>query len=418
MAFLSLSHKSCTSKWPTAPITTSTMTATIAPDATASSTLNILLYVHGFRGSGRSFARFPIDLERRLHQHGFVSHVFPRFDCRHQLGAATLGVCNYLRRLALGYNVDQADAAVASDAEAAAAVEDQQKQQQQQEGNDGSDMSMTEAMANIDLQADGVPTSRVPTAPAFSFPTADPSATTSRALHKVPAPIKTVRVVLIAHSMGGLVVADALRVLMDPTHSHHALGLDESILPLGVIALDTPYFSLSEDLLDMATAPASQALDFAQTLSAPLPWWAKAGLAVATAVGSMVVAARHGGQYREFLTPLLMESIDERVQRVQFMLDRGVPFKCYYPEVKRPGSTTRTFIFLPAELPEGVRACFTPIPTTLPNPVEAHVHIFDPQENPVHYGFLLADVTDDIRAWLDREPGLEQEQEPEEEALD
>ncbi|KAJ3358672.1 hypothetical protein GGF32_010097 [Allomyces javanicus] len=394
------------------------MTSATAPDATASSTLNILLYVHGFRGSGRSFAKFPIDLERRLHQHGFVSHVFPRFDCRHQLGAATLGVCNYLRRLALGYNVDQADAAVMSDAEAAAAVEDQQKQQQQQqEDSDGSVTSMTEAMANVDLQqADGAPA--VPAAaPDFSFPTADPSPATSRAIPKVPAPTKTVRVVLIAHSMGGLVVADALRILMDPTHAHHVPGLDESIVPLGVIALDTPYFSLSEDLLDMAAAPASRALDVATTISAPLPWWAKAGLAVATAVGSMVVAVRHGGQYREFLTSLLMESIEECVQRVRFMLDRGVPFKCYYPEVKSRDGNTRTFIFLPAVLPEEVRACFTPIPTTLPNPVEAHVHIFDPHENPVHYGFLLADVTDDIRAWLDK-PKPEPEQGPEEEPLD
>ncbi|KAJ3364584.1 hypothetical protein GGF31_008972 [Allomyces arbusculus] len=401
------------------------MTVTTTPDATASSTLNILLYVHGFRGSGRSFAKFPTDLERRLHQHGFVSHVFPRFDCRHQLGAATLGVCNYLRRLALGYNVDQADAAVVSDAEGAAAVEDQQKQQQRQlqEDSDGSSVvSMTEAMANVNLQATN--SAPVPAAPAassaepdLSFPTADVSPSTSRAVPTVPTPTKTVRVALIAHSMGGLVVADALRILMDPTHPHHAPGLDESILPLGVIALDTPYFSLSDDLLDMATTPASRALDVATTLSGPLPWWAKAGLAVATAVGGMVVAARQGGQYREFLAPLLMESIDERVQRVRFMLDRGVPFKCYYPEVKSRDGSTRTFIFLPATLPGEVLACFTPIPTTLPNPVEAHVHIFDPRENPIHYGFLLADVTDDIRSWLGK-PKPEPEQAPEEEPLD
>ncbi|KNE58972.1 hypothetical protein AMAG_03328 [Allomyces macrogynus ATCC 38327] len=139
--------------------------------------------------------------------------------------------------------------------------------------------------------------------------------------------------------MGGLVVADALRILMDSMHASHVPGIDDTITPLGVITLDTPYFGLSADVLAINTEPAAHALlallfAAALTAGAPLPFWMKTGLAAVAVMGGLVAAAPHVKPYREFLKPLFLESMEARVQKIRCMLRRDVPIKCYYSTVR------------------------------------------------------------------------------------
>ncbi|KNE62930.1 hypothetical protein AMAG_08106 [Allomyces macrogynus ATCC 38327] len=319
---------------------------------------NIVLYVHGFLGSEGSFNSFPEDLANELHQHGFDSHVFPQFDCNHELDAATLGVCNYLRLLALGHGSDEAVAAAIHDA------------------NNIHDPNHVRKH--------------------FPFPTAGPSSV-ERARELQLEPTTKVRVVLVAHSMGGLVVSDVVRVLMDKTHPHHISGLDEAVVPLGVIALDTPFFSLSLDVLTSLGEPARNALRTAQQVSGlvSLALVMKITVMAGAAVGTVFWV-----RYRNFLKPLLLQSTGTLLQRLQYLMGVGVPFRCFYPEIRSQGGAVHKFISLPDEgVPAEILEHFAPIATTKATPIEAHMHIFDRAVNGDAYESLLKAVVDVIEAW-------------------
>ncbi|KAJ3358673.1 hypothetical protein GGF32_010098 [Allomyces javanicus] len=314
---------------------------------TALDELNVILFVHGFRGSKRSFAQLPADLERsvncKLAERGCIMLVpiFPRIQCWQEVETATLDLCDYLRHLALGSSPDQVDPSML--------------------------------------------------------------AILSRTFAATASPTRTVRVVLVAHSMGGFVVADALGILMDPTHANHVPGIDDAIIPLGVITLDTPYFGLSNDVLANYTEPTAHALVFVAALAsgAPFPTWVKVGLAAVTAVGGLVAAAPHIKLYREFLKPLFLASMESRVQRIRFMLCRDVPFKSYYSTAERPNEDRKCkFISVPTKLPLDVAQCFTAVDTMLFCPIGAHAHMVDRKAGESVYAPFLADIADEISDWL------------------
>ncbi|KAJ3363933.1 hypothetical protein GGF32_003030 [Allomyces javanicus] len=318
---------------------------------------NIVLYVHGFLGSEGSFNSFPEDLANKLYRHGFDSHVFPQFNCNHKLDAATLGVCNYLRLLALGHGSNEA---------VAAAVHD----------------------ANIIHDPEHVREH-------FPFPTADPSSV-ERAREMQLQPTTKVRVALVAHSMGGLVVSDAVRVLMDKTHPHHIPGLDEAIVPLGVIALDTPFFSLSLDVLMSLGGPASTAISTVNSVSGLL---SMAALAKMTAAVSTAAGTIFWIRYRDFLKPLLFGSTETLLERLCFVMDAGVPFRCFYPQIRNEDGTKQRFISFPEDVPAKVLEHFASIETKKATPIQAHTHIFDCEVNGDAYESLLQNVVDEIETW-------------------
>ncbi|KAJ3370606.1 hypothetical protein GGF31_003920 [Allomyces arbusculus] len=253
---------------------------------------NIILYVHGFLRSEGSLNSFPKDLANELYRHGFDSHVFPQFDCNHKLDAATLGVCNYLRLLALGHGSDEGVAATVHDANN---IHDPEHVREH-----------------------------------LPFPVADPSSV-EHARKMQLTPTTKVRVVLVAHSMGGLVVSDAVRVLIDKSHQHHISGLDEAIVPLGVLAFDTPFFSLSLDVLMSLGGPASTAIGAARSVSSLL---SMAALARATAAVSTAAGTIFWIRYRDFLKPLLFGSTETLLDRLHLLLDKKIPFRCFYPKVR------------------------------------------------------------------------------------
>ncbi|KAJ3364583.1 hypothetical protein GGF31_008971 [Allomyces arbusculus] len=218
-------------------------------------------------------------------------------------------------------------------------------------------------------------------------------------------PTKTVRVVLIAHSMGGLVVADALRILLDPTHANHMPGIDDAIAPLSVITLDTPYFGLSNDVLAIYAKPVAHGLLFAGSLAACTsvlpPFWMKIGLASVAAVGGLVAAAPHVKAYREFLKPLFLTSMESRLRRIQFMLDCNVPFQSYYSTAQNPNTDQIcTFISVPGTLPQDVASSFKAVNTTLTSPIDAHAHMVDQSAGESVYAAFLVGVADEISGWL------------------
>ncbi|ORZ37025.1 hypothetical protein BCR44DRAFT_1431309 [Catenaria anguillulae PL171] len=320
------------------------------PGSSARTARNVVLFVHGFLGSEESFFQFPRHLEARLHElHGFESHTFPAYDCKHSIQVAATRVAQYLRSLVPV--VDETDVDV---------------------GN----------------------------------------------------PAARLNVVLIAHSMGGLVVADAVRMLYDeddgvegsfstsfaiktvastdlvsfrqqPHPPRPRPASQHPINVLGVLAFDSPYFHLHPDMLNLAHRPLANVVDI--VLNGGSLWTKLAALAVPAAIGAAM--ARYLPEYIEFLAPLFAESLTRRVARVQYLLDRGIRFACFYPKLAQSNPKPWTFIYLPTALPPHISALFHPIPTNLTNPLEAHTHIFDAQLNSIPYGRLVADVVELIHSW-------------------
>ncbi|KAI9159394.1 hypothetical protein H9P43_008734 [Blastocladiella emersonii ATCC 22665] len=216
--------------------------------------------------------------------------------------------------------------------------------------------------------------------------------------------------ILVAHSMGGLVAADAVRILTDATHPLHettAAGVDPSaIRVLGLLAFDTPYFHLQPELLNLAHRPL---VSVVQVMMAPVSLWRKA---VALAAPAVLGAgfAHFLSNYITFLAPLFGESLARRVERLQYLLDTGVRVQCLYPKIRRrpPDASTdattaaapSSFVYIPRDLPPHITALFRPIPTTCSNPIEAHTHIFDATLDPASYGKLVVDVVALVESWL------------------
>ncbi|KAI9225158.1 hypothetical protein BC828DRAFT_371697 [Blastocladiella britannica] len=204
-------------------------------------------------------------------------------------------------------------------------------------------------------------------------------------------------VVLVAHSMGGLVAADTVRILSDRSNPSHVAETDAAIRVLGIQAFDTPYFHLEPSLTNMARQPIVNAMSAVN--SAGSFWVKMAALAVPLALGA--AAIRFVPAYLDFLGPLFSESMDTRAARIQYVLDQGIRFKTYYPRIDtlKHTNSSATFIYLPTDLPPSIYQHFIEIPTSQTNPVEAHTHIFDPVAHPQHYGRLVADTVQEIRDW-------------------
>ncbi|KAL7752959.1 hypothetical protein RI367_001410 [Sorochytrium milnesiophthora] len=217
-----------------------------------------------------------------------------------------------------------------------------------------------------------------------------------------------VNVILLAHSMGGIIAADAAHLIRTRTVVYdnasstiqaHPEAPRNPIKVIGIIAYDSPFFSLNPKLLNTIHRPLANTVS--TILSQPL--WISVSTAVA-AVGAGVYASRELSRYSEFLAPLINETSTQRVDRIRDLLRADIEFRCYYPQLPDIAPSIEreinTFIRIPNDLPDQVRSLFRPLRTSELSSAKAHMAMFSPAENPLGYADLLEDTVHDIEYWM------------------
>ncbi|KAI9493819.1 hypothetical protein BDB00DRAFT_821719 [Zychaea mexicana] len=241
-----------------------------------------------------------------------------------------------------------------------------------------------------------------------------------------------VRFVLLGHSMGGLVSAEAiLHWKQNPE------VLDADIL--GLIAYDTPFYSVNHRFVTTqalshaeqvnrhvsrfwsATGAATTAATAASATtsrstkaaaieypgtaatkkkSSSSSWGLLAGVVGVAAAGAAAYMAREkitAGMtdvfdHLEFVSTLMdLNGCWERVRRLTELPD--VMFKCFYVQLTSDDSLAsdpRTFIALP---PPETAHHFIPITSRMEGEIDAHTSIFDPSKNDHYYTLGLDSVS-------------------------
>ncbi|KAG2224342.1 hypothetical protein INT45_006742 [Circinella minor] len=240
-----------------------------------------------------------------------------------------------------------------------------------------------------------------------------------------------VQFVLLGHSMGGLVSAEAiLQWKRQPS------VLDGDII--GLLAYDTPFYSVNHRFVT------SQAVNHAETLNRHMSriWTATSTATTSTAAtsrsgtsvtratieypsatttatkksssswgllaGVVGVAAAGAAAYMarekitesmtdvfahlEFVSTLMdLNGCWERMRRLTELPD--VMFKCFYVQLSNDDSLAsdpRTFIALP---PPETAHHFLPIPSKMEGEIDAHTSIFDPSKNDHYYNLGLDSIS-------------------------
>ncbi|KAJ1958931.1 hypothetical protein IWQ62_004817 [Dispira parvispora] len=248
-------------------------------------------------------------------------------------------------------------------------------------------------------------------------------------------------VILVGHSMGGLLAADAVLHFHDklPLHNSGPMATNSSDLReldatvLGLVAYDTPFYGLNPSLItDTALQRASQATaqvsNYLPALGVAVPavtsffgssqtttaraaetspstgskW--SAGKWGALAVGGFVASAaaaavtysqrEHIQKGYEYFTSHLSfvgalfrnQELHQRVD--QLVALEEVVFCGFYVQLEKPTVPVRTFIQLP---PAKTKHYFYPLPSPAEDEIEGHVTIFKPASNP-HY-YAMGDTT-------------------------
>ncbi|KAG1464683.1 hypothetical protein G6F46_009329 [Rhizopus delemar] len=231
-----------------------------------------------------------------------------------------------------------------------------------------------------------------------------------------------IMIVLLGHSMGGIVAAETILRFAEPEHTNELLGAKI----IGMLAYDTPFYSINHHLVTdhakdglerfsrigqfcglgataLISTTGSRAIQISKRAGGSLgPWGLVVGAVGAVAVGTVAYMARDKisetiiGVYDEytFIKDLTdMHGCDERVRKV---LD--VPntfFKCFYvllpmKENENDRVRPKTFIKLP---PKKTSRAFIPILSSAPNVIKAHTGMFDPQETRGYYQLGSDSVT-------------------------
>lgn len=183
---------------------------------------------------------------------------------------------------------------------------------------------------------------------------------------------------------------------------------------IGIMAYDTPFFHLNSDLFSLTSltrtvAPRLTTLVKAVSIA---PRWAK----IAFGAGAVIASVTAGdklmswsktviSEHAQFLEPLLKEDMDTRSRRLEkLIIDMNVKFRCFYVRIPPLTAFTpnpyRTFINIPTPFPEILEPYFTPIPSTVDHPVEAHTHMFDSFSNEPNYMSLLDASVHELKRWL------------------
>ncbi|KAJ1654716.1 hypothetical protein IWQ61_005398 [Dispira simplex] len=247
-------------------------------------------------------------------------------------------------------------------------------------------------------------------------------------------------VILVGHSMGGLLAADAV------LHFHNKLHLtsdtvmtsssdlrDLDAVVLGLVAYDTPFYGLNPSLItDTALQRASQATaqvsNYLPALGVAVPavtsffsssqtttaraaetsnsmgskwttakWGALAvgGLMASAAAAAVTYSQREHIQkgYEYFTSHLSFVGALFRNQELHQRVDHlvaleEVVFCGFYIQLEKPTVPVRTFIQLP---PAKTKRYFYPLSSPAEDEIEGHVTIFKPASNP-HY-YAMGDTT-------------------------
>jgi pimeloyl-ACP methyl ester carboxylesterase len=172
------------------------------------------------------------------------------------------------------------------------------------------------------------------------------------------------QIILLAHSMGGLVATEVIQILIqsrsgdglettspmdansnaskenvadNASHQTTSNPISQQeanqIQILGLICFDSPFFHLSPSLINLIQKPFWKLI---QTATDPNASWFTRMSAVLIPTTLSIAAVSHFlPQYMDFLAPLFKESLEQRVQRIQTLLSESVYFQCYYPKVRR-----------------------------------------------------------------------------------
>ncbi|KAI8985866.1 hypothetical protein BDB01DRAFT_786602 [Pilobolus umbonatus] len=231
-------------------------------------------------------------------------------------------------------------------------------------------------------------------------------------------------VVLLGHSMGGIVAAET--ILRFNKQAEHDPLLGAAIV--GLIAYDTPFYSINESFVakravseygkvnkeikemnqywSMATSTLnSRSIQSGSSSSRTVTttskttsgssngkkWGLLAGVLGVAAVGAVAYLARDkitstlNDVYDEltFVKDLTdMHGCEERVDKLIQIPD--IVFKCFYVQIDDPDNENdhRTFIRLP---PEEVEHLFVPVLSNADNEIKAHTAMFDPSKSDQYY---------------------------------
>ncbi|KAK9719526.1 hypothetical protein K7432_004734 [Basidiobolus ranarum] len=236
-------------------------------------------------------------------------------------------------------------------------------------------------------------------------------------------------IVLLGHSMGGLLAADAYFNLKEASIA--ATEEERKHIPkiIGILTYDTPYYGVESNLFaetartratvlhskygstisfvstlaaaaktaTTSTAVARVATKTVTTAGSRFKWGALGAVVAATAAAGATAywqrerlqsGVDYVTEHLEFVKALTKEEqLKERVQKLKEMSNEII-FHCYYMQIKGSTGYTRTFIVPP---PETTAEFFTPIDSTASDEIDAHTTMFNPNIN--HHYYQLGDAS-------------------------
>ncbi|CAO3665702.1 unnamed protein product [Rhizopus stolonifer] len=208
-----------------------------------------------------------------------------------------------------------------------------------------------------------------------------------------------IMIVLLGHSMGGIVAAETLLGFKN----QDVLGAKI----IGMLAYDTPFYSINHSLVaDQAKSGMETFGKVGQFLGASAlvgttsraieePQKKKSSWGLWAGVGAVAVGAAAAYLARDKISETLSDAFDELTfvkdlsdmhgcdERVRKLLQLPIFFKSFY--ILLPGEEyqgPRTFIKLP---PEETRHLFIPIMSSAPDVLKAHTSMFDPKKTQGYY---------------------------------
>ena len=257
------------------------------------------------------------------------------------------------------------------------------------------------------------------------YPTFDTKGCNTRAVHALvdwllihATTFKAKNVILIGHSMGGILAVDAFNYLQD-------LDCKNLIHIIGILTVDSPFYGLSNhtskssitNLKEAITQiqpqdliPESIHVPISKEISVPIStsWissaYAKYAIAGTAAVASVMSFSSFGigglmylgkkadqvSEHLRFLFPLAC-SKKEMHSRVLGIIQKhelkSVFFHGFYLEIQDQDQK-RHFCSLPLDFPES-RQYFTPISSNLKDEIQGHMYIFSNRNNSDEYTNLL-----------------------------
>lgn len=226
-----------------------------------------------------------------------------------------------------------------------------------------------------------------------------------------------IMIVLLGHSMGGIVSAETILRFYNNTNNCAEQLLGAKII--GMLAFDTPFYSINQNFVadrawsgvdqvnrevgrlwnaggaaaTVTAATATRAITAGNTGSGGggKKWGLLAGVVGAAALGAAAYMARDKIQttisdaYNEltFISDLTdMNGCDQRVKKLLRVPD--IFFKCFYVQLSQVGSDQkpRTFIRLP---PEEIAYLFVPVQSSADDEIRAHTSMFNPKKTDHYY---------------------------------